>query len=184
MGVSSGRPRVAELTFHVFGRTVHPDWFTTRVHRRVGLGDWEADLRIIDGGHAISFRRGPMRFTEVLCGPETALPEEGLLIHTPVGRDRTATLGPGGSVEYLACLDVERVDPEVFAHLGDEMTLDTSAGRLFHRFKSHDRTAPAPITHLRFDARIGGLTLHAFHSFPEEHAVVRTQSLVERSRTV
>ncbi len=59
------------------------------------------------------------------------------------------------------------------------MTLDASRGRLFHKFSPVNRMAPAPITHLRYEARIRGLTIHAFHTFPDEHAIVRTQSLFE-----
>src|SRR4051812_40377549 len=146
MGVSFGRSRVADLAFQVFGRGVHPDWFAVRAHRRVAQGGWEADLRVIEGGHAVSFRCGALRIAEVLSGPETMLPEPGLLFHSPLGRGRSATLRPGPGVRYEACFEVERVDPEVFAHLSDEMTLDASAGRLFHRFAPINRMAPAPIT--------------------------------------
>ena len=38
---------------------------------------------------------------------------------------------------------------------------------------------PAPISHIRFEARARGLIIHAFHTFPEERAIVRTQSLFE-----
>src|SRR5262249_10885810 len=51
MGVSSGRLRVADLSFQVFRRPMHPDWFTTRAFRRVEHRGWGADLRIIEGGH-------------------------------------------------------------------------------------------------------------------------------------
>jgi hypothetical protein len=179
MGVSFGRSRVAELSFQVFGRSVHPDWFAVRRHCRVGQGRWEADIRIIEGGHAVVFRSGLLRLTEVLSGPETMLPEPGLLYHSPLKHERTASLKPGPGVEYQACFEVERVDREVFAHLSDEMTLDASVGRLFHRFAPVNRMAPAPITHIRFEARVKGLTVHAFHSFPDERAIVRTQSLFE-----
>jgi hypothetical protein len=180
MGVSHGRSRVADLAFQVLGRSVHPDWFAVRAHRRVAQEGWEADLRIIEGGHAVVFRCGPLRLTEVLSGPETLLPEPGLLFHSPLSHERTTTLRPGPGVEYQTCFEVERVDPEIFAHLSDEMTLDASAGRLFHRFAPVDRMAPAPVTHLRFEARVRGLTVHAFHTFPDERAIVRTQSLFER----
>ena len=180
MGVSYRRSRVADLAFQVLGRLVHPDWFAVRAHRRVAQGNWEADLRIIEGGHAIVFRCGSVRLTEVLAGPETLLPEPGLLFHAPLGHERTTTLHPGTGVEYQACFAVERVDPEVFAHLTDEMTLDASPGRLFHRFAPVDRMAPAPLTHLRFEPSVRGLSVHAFHTFPGEHAIVRTQSLFER----
>ncbi|MFO0954504.1 MAG: DUF2617 family protein [Isosphaeraceae bacterium] len=179
MGVSFGRVRVADLAFQVFGRAVHPDWFAVRRHARVSLANWEADVRIVEGGHAVVFRSGGARLTEVLAGPETLLPEPGLIFHSPLRHEHTASLHPPAGVSYEACFEVERVDTEVFAHLSDEMTLDASPGRLFHRFTPSSRLSPAPITHLRFEARPKGLTVHAFHSFPDERAVVRTQSLFE-----
>jgi hypothetical protein len=179
MGVSFGRSRVADLAFQVFARPIHPDWFAVREFRRITQEGWEADIRIIEGGHAIIFRAGPVRLTEVLAGPETHLPEPGLLYHSPIRRDRTTSLRPADAVDYQACFDVERVDPEVFAHLSDEMTLDASRGRLYHRFAPSNRMAPAPISHIHFESRVRGLTVHAFHTFPDERAIVRTQSLFE-----
>ena len=97
MGVSSGRSRVADLTFQVFNRALHPDWFATREFRRVEQLGWEADLRIIDGGHAMVFRSGATRLTEILSGPETPLPEAGLLFHSHLRRERSTILRPGRS---------------------------------------------------------------------------------------
>jgi hypothetical protein len=82
-------------------------------------------------------------------------------------------------VEYQTCFEVERVDPEVFDHLCDEMTLDAHRDRLFHRFADANRMAPPAISHLAFESRAKGLLVHAFHSFPAERAIVRTQSLFE-----
>jgi hypothetical protein len=179
MGVSFGRSRIGDLAFQVFSRAIHPDWLSVRQFRRVTQDGWEADVRIIEGGHAIVFRSGSVRLTEVLSGPETHLPEPGLLLHAPIRRERTATLRPSGALEYQTCFEVERVDPEVFAHLSDEMTLDASRGRLFHRFAPSNRMAPAPISHIALESRVRGLTVHAFHTFPDERAIVRTQSLFE-----
>jgi hypothetical protein len=179
MGVSFGRSRVADLAFQVFGRTLHPDWFAAREYRRVTQNGWEADIRIIEGGHAILFRSGVHRISEVLSGLNTTLPEPGLLFHSPVRHERSTSLKPGGMVDYLTCFEVERVDPEVFLHLSDEMTLDASRDRLFHRFSPSNRMAPAPISHIRIESRVRGLSISAFHTFPDEHAIVRTQSLFE-----
>jgi Protein of unknown function DUF2617 len=179
MGVSHGRTRVSELVFQVFSRSVHPDWFAVKAHRRIVQEGWEADLRVIDGGHAVSFRSGKVRLTEVLTGPENPLPEPGLLFHSTIRHERSVTLRPGPAIEYQSCFEVERVDPEVFAHLSDELALDAAPARLFHRFAPQNRLAPAPLSLLRFEARVRGLTVHAFHTFPEERAIVRTQSLFE-----
>jgi hypothetical protein len=179
MGVSSGRSRVADLAFQVFNRAVHPDWFAARGHRRVTQAGWEADVRIIEGGHAIVWAAGPIRLTEVLSGPETPLPEPGLLYHSTVRHERATSLRPGDRAEYQTCFEVERVDPEVFAHLSDELTLDATKGALFHRFAPTNRMAPAPISRIHVESRARGLSIQCFHTFPDERAIVRTQSLFE-----
>ena len=88
------------LHFRCSSLGLHPDWFATRVHRRIVQARWEADVRIIEGGHLIIFGAGRVRLSEVLCGPETSLPEPGLLFHSAIRHERSASLHPGGIVEY------------------------------------------------------------------------------------
>ena len=123
--------------------------------------------------------RAPIRLTEILSGPETVLPEPGLLFHSHLRRERSTHLRPGGLIEYQSCIEVERVDLEIFRHLCEEMTLDASRDGLFHRFRSANRLAPPPISHLHVDARVNDLSIQSFHTFPDECAIVRTQSLFE-----
>ncbi len=181
MGSSLGRARVADLAFRVFGRPVHPDFFVTQAHRRVAVDAWTADVRIIDGGHAITWRAGDIRLTEILTNAtmETLDSGSGILFESPVRHEQTTTIEPGAGVEYQASFEVERLDPEVFAHLCTEMTLDANRDRLFHRSSQPDRFAPPPISHVAFESRRRGLLVHTFHSFPADLAIVRTQSLFE-----
>jgi len=179
MGVSSGRSKIADLSFQVFGRALHPDWFAVRAHRRYHHANWEADVRIIEGGHAIIWSCGPVRVTEVLAGPDTQLPEAGLLYHSAVRHERSTAQKLGGVGEYQTCFEVERIDQEVFTHLNDELTLDAAKGGLFHRYGVSNRLAPSPISHLLVESKSRGLLVQAFHTFPDERAIVRTQSLFE-----
>ncbi len=179
MGSSLGRSRVADLAFRVFGQAVHPDWFTAQAHRRVAVDAWQADIRIIDGGHAVTWRAGDVRLTEVLTSSAAPAPESRRLLDSPIRHERTATIEPGSGVEYQTSFEVERLDPEVFAHLCAEMTLDAARDRLFHQSSHGDRMAPPAISHLAFESRSRGLLVHAFHSFPADLAIVRTQSLFE-----
>ena len=96
MGVSYGRARIADLAFHLFHRSLHPEWLSIRRHLRLALGDWQADVRIIEGGHSIVFGSNAFELTEVLAGPETPLPEPGLLYHSPIRNERSTSLRPGG----------------------------------------------------------------------------------------
>lgn len=183
MGVRSGKSRVADLVVQVFGRAVHPDWFAVREHRRLTRTNWEADVRIIDGGHAVTWRSGPIRLTEVLSGPETPLPEPGLLYQSAVRFERSTSLRPGLEVCYQTCFETERVDAEVFAHLNDELTLDAGTGTLFHRFAPLNRMNPAPLSRIQVESRPRGLSVQAFHTFPDEQAIVRMVSLFECAPT-
>ena len=178
MGVSYGRSKVVDIAFQVFAQSIHPDWFTVRRHRRVSVAAWDADLRIIEGGHAITWSSGSTRLTEVLCGPETPLPDRGLLLRESVRVERSATLRQGVAIEYQTCFDAERLDREVFRHFCDELTLDAGKG-LFHRFSPRTRLEPSAVSFIRLDARPNGLSVQAFHTFPDDHSIVRTQSLFE-----
>ena len=88
--------------------------------------------------------RGRVRLTEVLCGPETSLPEPGLLFTPTIRRERSTSLHPGGIVEYQTCFEVERVDREVFRHLCDEMIADGSRQSLMHCFRNRQSSSPCP----------------------------------------
>lgn len=183
MGVRSGRSRVADLAFQVFGQALHPEWFATRAHRRIHREDWQADVRVIDGGHVVHWAHGPVRLTEVLGAADLRLPEAGLLYHSAIRQERSTTLGPAETVEYQTCFESERLDREVFFHICDELILDAPKTGLFHRFEPGNRLAPSPISRLHIESRVRGLSVHTFHTFPEELTIVRTQSLFEvRSR--
>jgi Protein of unknown function DUF2617 len=179
MGVGFGRSSVADLTFQVFNRALHPEWFATRDFRRVEQKRWAVDVRIVEGGHAVVFSSGSVRLSEVLCGPETVLPEPGRLFHSHLRRERSTMLRPDGTVEYHSCLEVERVDIEIFVHLCEEIALNASGDRLFQRFPAPNRLAPPPVSHIQVSARAADLSIQCFHSFPNECAIVRTQSLFE-----
>lgn len=180
MGVGSGRTRIPDLSFEVFGRTLHPDWFGVRAHRRIAHTMWEADLRIIEGGHAILWACGPVRISEVLSGPQTALPEAGLLFHSNVRNERTTSIRPAPGVEYQTCFAVERLDHEVFGHLAAELTLSTRGNALTHRARvGTSRLLPEGLSRIEMEIIPRGLAVQAYHTFPEERAIVRVQSLFE-----
>lgn len=179
MGVRSGGARVADRTFQVFQGALHPEWFSIRAHDRIAAGPWEVDVRIVDGGHVVVFGSSGVRLTEVLGGPETTLPIQGLLLNSSVRREQTTELRLGGRAVYQACLEVERVDPEVFRHLCEEMILDPRRGRLFHAFPVTNRMAPRPISTIQVENIARGLSIQAFHSFPDDLAILRSQSLIE-----
>lgn len=179
MGVESGHTRVGELLFRVYQRALHPDWFATRAHRRLAHKKWTADVRIVDGGHAITWSAGESRVSEVLSASDTALPDLGQLFRSPVRHERSTSLAPGGGIQYQVCFEAERVDRLVFSHVCDELVLDASDHCLIHRARASNRMAPQPLSYIWLDATTRRLSVFCVHTFPDELALVRTQSLFE-----
>jgi hypothetical protein len=176
MGVGFGRSSLAELALRVYNRPLHPEWYSTCVFRRVEFRDWQADVRIIERGHVAIFRSGSICVSEVLCGPENGLPETGLIFHSRLKHERSAAIEAGKTIEYHTCFDVEQVDPEVFRNLCGEAASGSARDGLFHSFHAPNRLSPPPISHIHIDSDSRSLSIQVFHSFPEERAIVRTQS--------
>lgn len=179
MGVGQGRSRLDKLIFHVSNRAIHPDWMTTRAFSRVGQSDWSADIRIIEGGHVISFRHDDLVLTEVLAEHETSLPSEGILLRFAVKNDCPTKLRPWRNLEYFTSCEVEKVDDEVFRHLDQEYTLEGLKGDLFHRFASTNRLRPSPLSRVHFEPMSRGIAVHFYHTFPDEKAILRSQALFQ-----
>lgn len=78
---------------------------------------------------------------------------------------------------------VEVLPPEIFLHVHDEILADGSKRGLLHHFPASDRLGISPLGFISAEARPGLLLLSSFHTFPDEHTVVKTQSLIEKKTT-
>ena len=67
----------------------------------------------------------------------------------------------------------------MFLNYHEELIVDCGRADLSHRFPSANRLAPGPISLIRTEADARSLLVHAFHTFPDCCAVVKTQSLFE-----
>lgn len=178
MSLGPGRTRVADLSLRVYTRPLHPDWFRVRAFQRIIRTGWEADLRLIEGGHAILFASGAARVAEVLAPSRDDWPESAA--QASLKAERSIQLHPGGGqVVYQSCFSVERADPQIFEHLCTELEFDARPTDLFHRQRADSRLDAASLSRLRIEVSERSLLVHAFHVLPEERAIIRTQSLFE-----
>ncbi|HEX6984814.1 MAG TPA: DUF2617 family protein [Planctomycetaceae bacterium] len=179
MAVSVVRPDVSDLVFRLFGRSVHPELFDVRAKATITLEGYQATISLCDAGHLVSFRCGGRTITEVLAASGHDLPEQKRLYGRKVRGSRSESRVFEGGLRYQTCYQLEELDAEVFGRTHEELTTDCLKADVAYRFPPGNRLAPAPLSLVRADARNDGLLLHAFHTFPDCRAVVRTQSLFE-----
>jgi hypothetical protein len=174
------RPKVGDLRFVLFSRPLHPELFDVIEERHICRDDYQAIIRITEACHWVTWRYGDLFLTEVLTPANHPLPRKRKLLMCRMGRERTEKIECWDGVVYYASFMTEQVHPSVYVRLQEEMVSGISEhGGLMHRFRGGQRIGPAPLSFIRFEARRNGLLVHAFHSFPDEFAFVKSQSLFE-----
>lgn len=185
MAVPSLRPRVTDLVFRVYARPLHPEFFTRQKVRRVERAGFTLTAAITPAGHTLEWSRGGVAVMEVLSAADDDLPEVGLRVRHRVdaldaGRRGRCELAPG--VRYEMGLRSETLSPEIFALVERELIEDGARrGMLFHATNLRPGTPAGtwPVSYLTVDPIAAGLAVSAFHTYPEEFVIVRTQSLIE-----
>jgi hypothetical protein len=170
---------VAELVFQLYGRPLHPELFDILATRKIQREDYELTVRITRTGHVLSWSNRAVQLTEVAAA-EGPLPERRRLLHYRLRGEHSDTVRAGGGISYQMSFQVEVLPPEIFLHVHDEILADGGKRGLLHNFQPHHRLALAPLGFVTAEARPGCLILTAFHTFPDEHTVIKTQSLIEK----
>jgi hypothetical protein len=172
------RPRVADLIFRLYDRPVHPELFDTLAARRVSWDGYGLAVRITPTGHVLEWRRGDASLTEVTTTADHPLPAAGRRLAYRFEAERRGRCDVAG-VRYQVGLQVEVLPPEVFLHVHEELAADGARRGLLFHFRPHHRLGLTPLGFVTAEVIPTGLAVAAFHTFPDEFAVVKTQSLIE-----
>jgi Protein of unknown function DUF2617 len=179
MRVEAARPDVTSLVFRLFCRTVHPELLDVYARAEVRHEAWSAEFMICDAGHVISFHHQGQTLCEVATSMKTLLPHHRQVIARRLRGHRNESVEHDGGVLYHVSFQVEELEPEVFAQCHEELLVDAAKARLAHHFAPTSRLAASPLSLIQVDERPKSLLVHAFHTFPDNRAIVKTQSLFE-----
>ena len=173
----SVRPKIAELMFQVYGRPLHPELFEIFSTRCVSRGDYEATIHITSAGHVVAWRYRGLTLTEVACSGSHPLPQKRRLLHYRLKGQRSDELECRGGVRYEMNFLLEPVRPEFFWTFQQELSVDGVRQGMLHRFDSSGRMALGALSYVNVEARNRSLRIQAFHTFPDDYAIVKSQSL-------
>lgn len=179
MTVGFVRPSVAELSLHVFERSLHPELFDVRAQTVIRQPNYVACSQICESGHVVTFRCGQTTLTEVVAPGIQPLPERKRVLCRRLKGCRDESLNVPSGVNIHMSYQVERLPPEVFLNMHEELLLDCQRAPLSHCFSSQNRLSPAALSFIQADVWPNSLLIHAFHTFPDDCAIVKTQSLYE-----
>ncbi len=175
----SVRPKVAELVFQLYGRALHPELFSVCNTREVDRGDYRASVQITSAGHLVTWRYRGLTLTEVCTAAHHPLPQKRRLLNHRLRGQRDDRLSCHGGATYQVNFQLEPVEPEVFWNFQQELACDGQRQGLLHRFDSSGRVALGALSYIHVETRQRSLFVQAFHTFPDDLAIVKSQSLFE-----
>jgi hypothetical protein len=179
MPVSFARPDVANLVFQVFGRSVHPELFRIYAQTELRQSGYSATIRINEAGHVLTFRHGEQTLSEVTAARETPLPQRKRIVSHRLRGHRNESMQCEGGIQYHVSFQLDQLDPDEFAHFHQELLADSCHCRVSHQFGAKNRLYPMPLSFLQIEDTPHSLLVHSFHTFPDNCAVVKIQSLFE-----
>ena len=173
------RPKVAELIFQVYGRPLHPELFKIHCSRTIRRGAYEAKIDITSAGHVVKWRYAGLTLTEVAASAHQPLPQRRRLLSYRLKGQRDDSIECRGGVCYQFNFQLEPVEPEIFWTFQEELARDGRRNGMFHQFDSSGRMALGALSYINLESRNRKLLIQVFHTFPDDYAIVKSQSLFQ-----
>ncbi|MFO0914405.1 MAG: DUF2617 family protein [Pirellulales bacterium] len=179
MSVPVVRPKVAELVFQVYGRSLHPELFEVHQSRVVERSGYQVRIDITNAGHVVTWRYDGLILTEVAAAANHPLPQRRRLMSHQLKGQRSDHIKCRGGINYQVGFQLEPVDADMFWTFQQELVHEGERQGMLHTFDASGRVAMGAISYVNIEARNRSLMIQAFHTFPDDFAIVKSQSVFE-----
>jgi len=174
--VLSVRPKITELVFRLYGRSLHPELFQVFQSRTIERGEYKATVQITGAGHLVTWNYGEITLTEVAAAAHHPLPAKRRLMSHRLKGQRSDQLECRGKIGYKMDFSLEAADRQRFFAYQKELTLQATRKGLLHQFDASGRFDTGAISYINVESRDKTLLVQAFHTFPDDCAVLKIQS--------
>jgi Protein of unknown function DUF2617 len=175
--VLSVRPKIAELVFQLYGRSLHPELFEVHNSRQIERGGYRANVQITTAGHLITWQYQGITLTEVAAAANHPLPERRRLMSHRIKGTLSDAVECHGGITYKTTFSLEPVDKEAFWAYQKELTQAGTRQGLLHCFDASGRFGLGAMSYINLESRNRSLRIQAFHTFPDDYAIVKSQSI-------
>jgi len=170
---------VEELKLVVYSRALHPELFEIHHDHQISQRYYDAEIWITGCSHMVGFYAPGDTLTEVMAGMEDELPERGLVASFRCRGEKEHEHHSDTGLHYQMTMRVEAMSEKLYrqTHL-DLVRAGEKHGLLvpLPQWRSGDLT---PFCYVDYRARADSLDVFAYHAFPDELTIVKTQSIFE-----
>ncbi|MEM7560673.1 MAG: DUF2617 family protein [Planctomycetota bacterium] len=175
MDVSTVRPKVAQLRFQLLQRSVHPELFQIFKTQRIEREQYSARIDITNDGHVVQWTFGKTTVSEIASSNLQSVPQGRHLLSEPLRKSGLKVVElPGAEYEYS--FELQRVKPEMFWMIQKQLKETSETHELIHVFNASGRVDIGGLSFLNLETRSASLQIQAIHTFPDDFALVKTES--------
>lgn len=173
-------PRQAsDLHLFLFDRPLHPELFRHYADFRVRQARYGADVWIVGLGHVVTFTAGAQVLTEVISVDSELLPARGVLTRFRLKGERDLDRRPPEGLAYMVSTQIETMDEPLYKSVHQDLVRHAAKRGCFQPYEGWGEGDLVPFSYIDYEARDAEFHVHAFHAFPAEHTIVKTQSIFE-----
>lgn len=176
MDISTVRPKVAQLTFQLLGRSVHPELFQIYKTKRVQREQYSARIDITTDGHVVTWTADNTTLTEIASSTHQPVPQGRHVFSVPLRDSGRDSIQVRDRIEYQYQYELERVPAEMFWMIQQQLGESSKHHELIQIFDSSGRIAIGGLSFVHVDTRLRSLHIQAIHTFPDDLALVKTES--------
>jgi hypothetical protein len=168
-----------DLHLFLFDRALHPELFRNYASYRVEQGRYFADVGIIGLAHVVTINVGRKSLTELLYPDSDVLPTRGVLTRFRLKGERDLERHAPDGWHYMVSSQVETMDVPLYKSVHNDLVRHAAKRGWFYEFEQWAEGDLAPFTYIDHEARDSEFHVHAFHAYPQERTLVKTQSIFE-----
>ena len=170
---------VSELVFSLYQRPLHPELFTIHARRHLKTDFYETMIWATGGAHVVTLFVGDVCLSELISPPGQMLPKRGLIERFQFRGQRSHKCTLSRGLSYMTDFQIEKMSPNLYRQSHYDLERFARNRGMFVSFPEQMVSGLEPFSYVDFEARRNELHIHAFHAYPDQLAIIKTQSLFD-----
>lgn len=177
--LGQSQQRIEDLHFFLYHRALHPELFHIHEVKHLRQKRYTAEIWVTGLSHIVMVQAKDQVVTELTAADSEILPKMGLVTRFRFRGEKDHLQGFDRGLQYIMSSQVERMTPNLFVASHRDLKRYAQKRGIFCEFPDWATGDLEPFTFVDYECRDTELHVHAFHAFPDEAALLKTQSIFE-----
>jgi hypothetical protein len=179
MELGSIAQQAVDLNMFLFDRPIHPELFRHYADYRIEQARYHAEVWIVGLSHVVTLYSGGRTLTELVSNDSELLPSRGLLTRFRLKGERDHERRCPNGILYMVSSQVETMEEHLYKSVHFDLHRHAQKRGWMQTFDQWMEGDMSPFTHIDHEARDQELHIYAYHAFPAERTIIKTQSIFE-----